>query len=377
MIYLDNAATSHPKPSQTRRFLNQFIKNVGGNPGRGGHSASVEAARIIFETREKLTAFVNGQDSERMIFTQNGTESLNLAILGLIGESDHVITTSMEHNSVMRPLTFLQKERNVEVSVVQCSPDGQLDALRIKALLRKDTKAVIVNHGSNVTGTVQSLNEIRRAADDVIFIVDACQTIGSIPIDVEKDGIDVLCFSCHKSLYALQGVGAIYMRNGVDPRPLRFGGTGSNSESLEHPSFLPDKYESGTPNTPGIATLFGGLAFIEKTGMEKIMKREKDLIASLVGGLKATGRTVVYGRHGDGPSVPVVSFNITGKLPSEVGYELNRRGIYVRVGLHCAPQAHRTIGTFPHGAVRVSPGYFTTKKDIAIFLEAVKEIAEK
>jgi cysteine desulfurase / selenocysteine lyase len=377
MIYLDNSATSHPKPPQTRRFLDHFIKHIGGNPGRGGHSASVEAARIIFETRERLTAFIGGKDSEHMIFTQNGTESLNLAILGLIGESDHVITTSMEHNSVMRPLTFLQKERKVEVSVAPCSPDGELDVLRIKALLRSNTRAVIVNHGSNVTGTVQSLREIKHAAGDAIFIVDACQTIGSVPINIEDDRIDVLCFSCHKSLYALQGVGAIYMRKGVNPKPLRFGGTGSNSESLEHPSFLPDKYECGTPNTPGIASLLGGLTFVEKTGMNKIMRKEKDLIDSLVSGLRNTDRAVVYGHQGRSPAVPVVSFNVNGKLPSEVGYELNRRGIYVRVGLHCAPLAHRTMGTFPGGAVRVSPGYFTTRKDIAEFLEAVNEIAGK
>jgi cysteine desulfurase family protein len=377
MIYLDNSATSHPKPPQTRQFLNHFIKDIGGNPGRGGHSASVEAARIIFDAREKLTAFVGGKNSERMIFTQNGTESLNLAILGLIGESDHVITTSMEHNSVMRPLTFLQKERKVEVSIVPCSPDGELDTLRVKALLRNNTRAIIVNHGSNVTGTVQNLREIKHVAGDAIFIVDACQTIGSVPINIDEDLVDVLCFSCHKSLYALQGVGAIYTRKGVDPKPLRFGGTGSNSESLEHPSFLPDKYECGTPNTPGIASLLGGLTFIEKTGMPRIMKKKKDLIDSLVNGLRNTDRTVVYGHHGRRPAVPVVSFNINGKLPSEVGYELNRRGIYVRVGLHCAPLAHRTMGTFPGGAVRVSPGYFTTRKDIATFLEAVNEIARK
>ena len=335
----------------------------------------MEAARIIFEAREKLAAFINAGDSERMVFTQNGTESLNLAILGLIGESDHVITTSMEHNSVMRPLTFLQKERKVEVSLAPCSPDGDLDTGRIKALLRANTRAVIVNHGSNVVGTVQNLGEIKQSAGDAVFIVDACQTIGSVPIDVERDQIDVLCFSCHKSLYSLQGVGAIYMRKGVDPRPLKFGGTGSNSESLEHPSFLPDKYESGTPNTPGIASLLGGLSFIEKTGIEKIAGKERSLMLSLIKGLGRTDRAVVYGHRGPGQAVPVVSFNIRGKLPSEVGHELNKRGIYVRVGLHCAPLAHRTIGTFPDGAVRVSPGYFTTTKDIATFIEVVDEIA--
>jgi cysteine desulfurase family protein len=378
MLYLDNAATSHPKPSQTLRFFNHFIRSVGGNPGRGGHPASVEAARIIFEARERLTSFVNGIDSERMIFTRNGTESLNLAILGLIRESDHVITTSMEHNSVMRPITFLQNEKKVTVSAAQCSArDGTLDPMRIKALLRNNTRAVIINHGSNVSGTVQNLKEIKSVIRDALLIVDACQTIGSIPIDIERDQIDVLCFSCHKSLYALQGVGAIYIRKGVDPRPLQFGGTGSNSESLEHPAFLPDRYESGTPNTPGIASLLGGLTLIEKIGMERIMKKERSLIHLLVTGLRNIDGIVVYGHYEKGPAVPVVSFNVTGKLPSEVSYGLSRRGICVRAGLHCAPQAHKTIGTFPHGSVRVSPGYFTNRRDIITFLEAVENIVRQ
>lgn len=375
MIYLDNAATSHPKPEQTVELLNAFIRNVGGNPGRSGHTSSIEAARIIFQTREKLAGFIKGADSERLIFTGNGTESLNLAILGLIGEHDHVITTSMEHNSVMRPLVFLQRERKVEVSVAACSPTGALDPAQIKPLIRKNTRAVIINHGSNVTGAVQSIRAVKQLAADITLIVDACQTVGSVPIDVEREGIDVLCFSCHKSLYALQGLGALYLKKGIDPRPLRFGGTGSASESAEQPLFLPDRYESGTPNTPGIASLLGGLSFIESVGMENIAAKERSLVEMVIRGLKETERVVIYGDHGSRPGLPVISFNITGKLPSQVGHELNKSGIYVRVGLQCSPAAHRTIGTFPQGTVRVSPGYFTTDDEISTFLEAVKEIA--
>jgi cysteine desulfurase family protein len=377
MVYLDNAATSFPKPQETVDSLNDFVRNLGGNPGRSGHTLSVEAARIIFEARESLTKLINGRDSGRMIFTQNGTESLNLAILGLLDQNDHVITTSMEHNSVMRPLTYLQSSRGVDVSVVQCSPEGELDGGDIKALVKRKTRAVIINQGSNVTGTVQDIGKIRSTIGDALLIVDACQTIGSVPIDVERDSIDILCFSCHKSLYAIQGLGGLYIRKGVDPRPLKFGGTGSRSESIEHPSFMPDKYECGTPNTPGIASLLGGLAFIERVGQETIEGRDGALKKDLLAGLEGIGNVTIYGnRERNRGGLPVIAFNIKGKLPSEVGYELNRREIYVRVGLQCSPVAHKTIGTFPEGTVRVSPGYFTTDGDVAVFLEAVKEIAE-
>jgi cysteine desulfurase / selenocysteine lyase len=375
MIYLDNAATSFPKPKASIERVNDFLMNVGGNPGRSGHALSLQAARIIFEARKRLTAFVGARNSERLIFTGNGTESLNLAILGLVRENSHVITTSLEHNSVMRPLMFLQKERGVAHSVAPCGPDATLDPDEIRKLLRKDTRAVIVNHGSNVAGTVQRLKDIRSAIDTVTLIVDACQTIGSFPLDVDSDGIDVLCFSCHKSLYAMQGLGALYVKEGIDLTPLKFGGTGSKSESLEHPDFLPDKYECGTPNTPGIASLLGGLTFIEETGAENIFSRKRALRHRLVKGLSQIDGITLYGPPGEGPGIPVVSFNVQGKLSSEVGRELDRNDIYVRVGLHCSPLAHRTIGTFPQGTVRVSPGYFTRDEEIDRFLGTLATIA--
>lgn len=378
MIYLDNAATSFPKPKETIGYLNNFIRNVGGNPGRSGHTLSVDAARIIFEAREKLIGLINAENSERLVFTQNGTESLNLAILGLLKEKDHVITTSLEHNSVMRPLTFLQKEKGVEVTIAQCTGEGKLNVGEIKNAIRKNTKAVIVNHGSNVIGTAQPLGEIRKAINDgIIFIVDACQTIGSFPVDVKKDGIDILCFSCHKSLYSIQGLGAIYIKKGIELIPLKFGGTGSRSESIEQPEFLPDRYESGTPNTPGIASLLGGLTFIEKTGIDKIAKREAVLRDFLTGEVSKMDGIILYGNAPESPHVPVISLNVKGKLPSETGFELNKKRIFVRVGMHCSPLAHRTIGTFPEGTVRISPGYFTTENDICRFLEVLKKIAKQ
>lgn len=375
MIYLDNAATSFPKPKETVENLNRFVNEIGGNPGRSGHSLSVEAARVMFEAREKLTEFINGDDSERLIFTQNGTESLNLAILGMLKEKDHVITTSLEHNSVMRPLMFLMKERGVELSIIQCDQSGSLDKDALARTVREETKAVIINHGSNVIGVTQSLGNIKRIIGSTILIVDACQTMGTIPIDVIKDNIDILCFSCHKSLYSIQGLGALYIKNGIDPIPLKFGGTGSKSESIEHPQFMPDRYECGTPNTPGIASLMGGLTFIEQEGLDKISKRKRDIRDRVTHGLSGIDGVTVYGNGSQEHHLPVISFNVAGKLPSEVGYTLNQQQIYVRVGLQCSPMAHKTIGTFPEGTVRVSPGYFTTDEEIDTFLEAVKTIA--
>jgi cysteine desulfurase/selenocysteine lyase len=378
MIYLDNAATSFPKPKETIEALNNFILNIGGNPGRSGHTLSLEAARIIFETREKLTEFVGGRDSERLIFTQNGTESLNLAILGLLQEKDHVITTSMEHNSVMRPLTFLQKEKSILFSMAKCSPEGVIDIDSIKSLMRKNTKAVIVNHGSNVTGTIQPLQEMKNIIGDAVLILDACQTIGAYPIDVEQDNIDLLCFSCHKSLYSIQGLGAMYMKNSINLKPLRFGGTGSKSESVEQPAVLPDKFESGTPNTPAIASLYGGLTFIENTGFAKIIEKKRILRESIVEGLSSVEGVELYGpsQSTKPPLLPVISFNIKNLLPSEIGYRLNKEEIYTRIGLHCSPVAHKTIGTYSQGTVRVAPGYFTTGEDIERFLEVIRHIAE-
>jgi cysteine desulfurase family protein len=377
MIYLDNAATSFPKPPETVEFLNDFVTNVGGNPGRSGHTLSLEAARVIFETRERLTAFIGMTDSERLIFTQNGTESLNIALLGLLREGDHVVTTSMEHNSVMRPLEFLRHERGVSYTAVPCSPEGSLDAGDLRSALRPNTAVVVINHGSNVTGTVQSFDGVRDAIGETVLVVDACQTMGSVPVDMQTMQADILCFSGHKSLFSVQGVGALYVRPGIEPTPLKFGGTGSKSESIEHPSFLPDRYECGTPNTPGIASLLGGLTFIQKEGPRRIFDRKQTLRRMLVDGLKDLPGVVVYG-HSDRSGaayLATVAFNIEGRLPSEVGYELNKRAMYVRIGLHCAPAAHRTVGTFPNGALRASPGYFTSDDDIRAFIEAVRDIA--
>jgi cysteine desulfurase / selenocysteine lyase len=377
MIYLDNAATSFPKPEETTQSLNHFVTAVGGNPGRGGHPLSIEAARTVFECREKLAELIGVGSSERVIFTLNGTDSLNLAIRGLLDHGDHVVTTVMEHNSVMRPLTFLQKTRSVHVSMVRCSPQGQIDLDHLRESLTSRTKTVIVNHGSNVTGAVQPLDRIREVIGDRLLIVDACQTIGNVPIDVENQAIDVLCFSCHKALLGIQGVGAIYIRDGVDPAPLRLGGTGSSSESIEQPDVLPDKYECGTPNSPGIAALLGGLTFIENEGINAITAKKRALKHRLVEGLRRVNGSSVYCDADDPSALPVVSANMAGVAPSEIGYECNQSGICIRVGLHCSPLAHQAIGTFPGGSVRISPGYFNSEDDIDQVVEVFRRFERK
>ncbi len=377
MIYLDNAATSYPKPDETLHALVDFVTNVGGNPGRSGHPLSIEAARIVFQAREKLTAFINGKHSERLIFTSNGTESLNLAILGLIAPHDHVITTSLEHNSVMRPLDFLQRKQKVEVTTIPCSEKGELDLEKLKKSLRKNTKAVIINHGSNVIGAVQPIREIRELIGDTILIVDACQTVGNIAVDTNAQGIDIICFSCHKSLLGIQGLGALYTRKGIDLQPIKFGGTGSRSEFTSQPEFLPDKYECGTPNTPGIAALLGGLTFIENTGLTAIIEKKKVLRRYAIEKLSELDSIIIYGDSSKEDNLPIISFNVRGASPSDVGTACNRAGICVRVGLHCAPVAHRTIGTFSQGTVRVSPGYFSRADEIDQFVEVVKTIVRK
>lgn len=364
MIYLDNAATSFPKPEETVRFLNHFVTSTGGNPGRGGHPLSIEAARIIFDAREKLAEFIHVTGSERVIFTLNGTDSLNLAIRGLLDPGDHVVTTMMEHNSVMRPLTFLQKTQSISFSTVRCSPSGKLDLDHLRRSLNNNTRAVIINHGSNVTGTIQPLDEIKAIIGNAILIVDACQTIGNVPIDVDGQGIDILCFSCHKALLGIQGVGALSIRDGIELTPLRLGGTGSSSESIEQPDMLPDKYECGTPNSPGIASLLGGLTFIEKEGLHTIAARKKTLRNRLAEGLRRINGVTLYCDPDDPSVLPIISANMRGVTPSDIGYECNRAGICVRVGLHCSPLAHQTVGTFPGGAVRISPGYFNSEDDI-------------
>jgi cysteine desulfurase family protein len=377
LIYLDNAATSWPKPEVVYEAVNQCLRNNGGSPGRGTYSAANAATRILYEAREELAALFAIDDPASLMFTHNATDAANMALFGLLKPGDRVVTSSMEHNAIARPLRILEA-RGVELEVVLSEPTGQVNLARMKAALSKQTTAVVINHGSNVTGTLVPLADIAELAKaaGAKFIVDAAQTAGVEDINVQNQGIDILIFSGHKALYGPQGTGGIYVRGGISLVPLRYGGTGSLSESDQQPEFYPDRLESGTPNTPGIAGLLAGVRFIRQTGIEKIRAKEKALTAQLIEGLKALPGVAVYGIDSMHKRTAVVSCNLIGNDCGEVAFRLDRDyGIACRAGLHCAPWAHKTVGTLHNGAIRFSPGYFNTSDDIEETVKAVRMIA--
>ncbi len=382
MIYFDNAATSWPKPPEVKEAMVRFMDEVGANPGRSGHRLSIEAARILYEAREALSKLFNVKDPSRIVFTLNATESINLALKGLLRTGDHVLTSSMEHNSVMRPLRELEK-RGVTLHIVPCSPKGELDPEEVKREIRSQTKMIVLNHASNVTGTLLPVPEIGKIARDhgILFFVDAAQTAGAYPIDMESDGIDLLAFTGHKSLYGPQGTGGLAIGEKVkiqDLTPLKQGGTGSRSEFEEQPDFLPDRYESGTPNAVGIAGLLAGVSFVMKKGVAFVRQYETQLIGKLTEGLQEVPGILLYGPQNPAEKMATLSFNLKNLAPSEVASRLeDESGILCRPGLHCAPSVHKTIGTFPEGTVRFSLGCFNTLEEIHKVLETIDRIARR
>lgn len=381
-IYLDNAATSWPKPPEVGQAMLRFLDEVGANPGRSGHRRSVEAARIVYDVREMLAGLFGLSDPCRVVLTANCTEALNLAIRGLLRPGDHVITSSMEHNSVMRPLRALEQE-GVGLSVVECSPEGLLLPLDVSRAIRANTRLVVMTHASNVVGTLQPLGEVGRIAKErgILFLVDAAQSAGSHPIDMRASSIDLLALPGHKGLYGPTGTGALLIGEGVDPvriPPLVRGGTGSRSELETQPEFMPDRFESGTMNVVGLAGWRAGLQWVIERGVVTIGQREAVLMELLIDGLSRLDGVRLYGSRSAHERAAVVSLNIKGRECSEVGQLLEERwGILCRVGLHCAPAAHKTIGTFPTGAVRLSPGAFTSEAGIDAALQAVDELCRE
>lgn len=378
LIYMDNGATSFPKPPAVAAAMTRFLETVGGSPGRAGHRLSQEASRIVFRCREGLAGLFGISDSRRIAFTLNATEALNLALLGLLRDGDRVVTTSMEHNSVMRPLRELEKLRRIELEVVSADQEGRTDPDDLEKALGKKTRLLAVNHASNVTGAVLPLENVSRAArrHGALFLVDAAQSAGVLPVDVESDGIDILAFTGHKGLLGPQGTGGIWVREGVQVAPLLRGGTGSNSELEEQPDFYPDRFESGTQNAVGIAGLGAAVDFIKELGVATISAREKTLTSRLLEGLADVDGIKRYGPGPDENRSAVVSINFEGLQPSEGGFMLDEGfAVLSRVGLHCAPGAHRTIGTFPTGTIRLVPGFFTTEQDVDHVVEACRHIA--
>ena len=362
--------------------MNRFMEEVGANPGRSGHSLSIEAARFIYEAREALSVLFNVKDSSRIVFTLNATESINLALKGLLKYKDHVITSSMEHNSVMRPLRDLEK-KGVELSVIPCSNEGMLDPREMEGKIRSNTRMVVLNHASNVTGTLLPIREVGSIVrkHNLFFLVDAAQTAGVYPIDLERDGIDLLAFTGHKSLYGPQGTGGLIIGERIREKemiPLKQGGTGSRSEFEEQPDFLPDRFESGTPNGVGIAGLLAGVQFVLEKGVEQIRQDEMTLTQKLIKGLKEIPQVELYGPKNQGDRIATLSLNLTSFSPSNVASRLEKEfGILCRPGLHCAPAAHHTLGTFPEGTVRFGLSVFNTEEEIETAIQAVSLISKK
>ncbi len=375
-VYLDNAATTFPKPESVYRAVDHALRLIGVGPGRGGHGRGMEATRLVFEARETVASLFGVTDSSRVVFTHSATEALNLAVLGLLRPGDHVVSTTMEHNSLVRPL-HLMAQRGVEVTWVEGDRQGMVSPLQIGAAVRPTTRLVALSHCSNVTGSIQPIEEIGAMARKLgaLLLVDAAQSAGVIPIDVSASPIDLLAVPGHKGLFGPQGTGLLYIGAGVELVPLMVGGTGSHSASIEQPDTLPEQFESGTLNTPGIAGLKAGVEFIRETGLDAIRKKEARLVGQTVEGLNSIPGVTVFGPQEPDKRGGVVSFTAAGRDPAQIGFLLDRDyDVGVRVGLHCAPFAHKTIGTYPGGTVRVSPGFFTTDEDIDYFLKALRAI---
>ena len=379
LIYLDNAATSWPKPEAVYQAMENFMRHAGASPGRSGHRLSIDAGRVVYEAREILALLFNLDDPLRIIFTKNATEALNLAICGVLHPGDHVITSSMEHNSVMRPLRALEEE-GVELTVVRCSAQGFLDPADLENAIKANTRLIILNHASNVVGTLLPVAEIGSIArrHNVLFCVDAAQTAGVYPIDMKAMDIDLLAFTGHKSLFGPPGTGGLCIGKGLEDIlvPMIRGGTGSHSESEYQPNFLPDKYESGTPNTVGLAGLTAGVQFVFSQGIDNLRMSEEKLTRNLIEGIQAIPNVTLYGSGDVRKQVAVLSINIAGLSSSEVAMHLDEDyDIMCRPGLQCAPVAHKTLGTFPSGTVRLSPGHFSTEDNIKTTLDAIAKIA--
>lgn len=380
MIYLDNAATSWPKPAQVTQAMVKFLNEVGANPGRSGHRMSVEAARIVYQAREACAEIFNAPDPLRVIFTANATEALNLVLYGLLRPGDHVITSSMEHNAVMRPLRHLARQ-GIHLTVVPCANDGTLQATQVEAAIQDNTVLVVMTHASNVSGTLLPIRQVGEITSrrGILLLSDEAQSAGAYPVDLQEDHIDLLAFTGHKSLYGPTGTGGLILGPRVEAYridPLRRGGTGSRSETEEQPEFLPDKFECGTINAVGLAGLLASLHWVKEQSVEAICNHERNLCNRLLIGMADMPGVNLYGIEDTLRRTAVISFNITGVEPSEIGLRLDEEyGILCRVGLHCAPAAHRTIRTFPSGTVRFSLGAFNTVEQVDHALQATDQLA--
>jgi len=376
-VYLDNAATTYPKPEEVYLEIDRFMRVIGGSAGRSGHRRAVESGRVVFETRAALAGLLGVKDPLRIAFTKNATEAINIAIRGLLRPGDHVITTSVEHNSVMRPLEHARRA-GVSYSIAQCAPDGSLDPSSVERELRPRTSLIVMNHASNVTGTILPAADVAAIArgKGIPILLDAAQTAGRLRIDAEAEGIDIIAFTGHKELFGPQGTGGLYAREGLEINPLMCGGTGSRSSSLEQPEEMPDRFESGTLNAPGIAGLGAGVRFVAGEGVTMIREHELGLMGRLLRGLAGMKGVRVHGPQDPDKRLGIVPLTFERHSPTGAGEMLDRRyGISCRAGLHCSPMAHRTAGTVETGALRVSFSYLNTSEEVDYLLDCLAEFA--
>jgi cysteine desulfurase family protein len=377
MLYLDNAATSFPKPEVVYRELQDYLRRDGANPGRGGHQWAVRVEKTLDDTRSLLARFFGMDDYRRVIFTLNGTDSLNMAIKGVVRPGDHVVTSLLEHNSVSRPLKQLESDGIISLTQLPFSQEGFIDPDDFRRALTSRTRLVVLLHASNVLGTMQPVAEVggicRR--HQALFLVDAAQTAGILPIDMQGMQIDLLAFPGHKALFGPPGIGVLLVGHRVQPVPWREGGTGFDSEDPVQPRQLPYLLEGGTPNTLGVAALRAGLGFVTGEGLDRIRGHEQRLLTRLIESLRDNPKIRLYGSLDLSRRVGSLALNREGYTASEVGMILdNAFEIAVRPGLHCAPYLHRELGTAPEGAIRISPGYFNTEEDIERCLSALEQL---
>lgn len=379
MIYFDNGATSWPKPESVYKAVDKCMREYCANPGRGGHAMSIASGMVVMEARENLTKLFNIKNPLNISFTKNATEALNIAIKGFLKKGDHVITSSMEHNSVMRPLKTLEKEGFIELTIIKGDDFGRIDPLDFQKVIKKNTKLIVTTLSSNVNGTILPVEEIGKIAKEsgIEYLLDASQGAGSLQVDVEKIKCSMLAFPGHKGLLGPQGTGGLYVAEGVKLMPLMTGGTGSNSEIPFQPEIMPDALESGTLNTPGIAGLSTGCHFILDEGIDKILEHKANILKYIYEGLHDIKYINVYSLPNVKENSGIISLKMDEVDNSEIAYVLDKvYNIAIRSGLHCAPSAHETIGTLSSGLIRISPGYFNTLEEAELVIKAFQEISE-
>ena len=376
-IYLDNAATSYPKPEAVANAVYDFMVNNGSSSGRGSYKKAMQSDYIVYECRKLIGKLFNFNDPKKVVFTSNITDSLNIVMRGILKENDHVITSSLEHNAVWRCLKTLEKERNIKIDTVECTEDGITNPEDVRKYIKDDTALIVFTHASNVLGTVQPIREIGKIAreNNITFLVDAAQSAGAMKIDVKEDNIDILAFTGHKSLMGPMGTGGLVINTDIYINPQKAGGTGGDSSYEYQPEYYPNHLEAGTSNVSGIAGLREAVKFLNKVGVENIHSKEMELTKYALEKLQTVKDIEIYGPKDITKMLSVISFNIKDKRPEDIGSMLDQKyDIMLRAGLHCAPTAHDIIGTKKRGTLRIGIGYFNEKEDIDKLVDALNNL---